>query len=195
MFRPKVVPLPQTSHFRAIADTASQTLEISDKLEAMTQVPLEDGEVVLREDVVSLKVEHQVSRSLARMALTDRRVIFEGPETPWYYRPLSLLLLGGPMNYLSILDPALLWPMRKAKAIKFEEITRVWTWRPEYSLPPAIEVDHKLWSFQLLTGRLPWFKHAPKDDIREHFEAVEKAWGAWRTAHQPVEPPAGGRRQ
>jgi hypothetical protein len=116
---------------------------------------------------------------LAVMLLTDRRVAFLPPD-------LGLTFMLKANLYEGLGD---IWPtdehvaraLGKIRTYDFAEIVRFWSWQPEFSAPPAIQVGPtELVAFGLQIDEYPWGRQASLDAIREHFAAVTAAWSAAR---------------
>jgi hypothetical protein len=135
---------------------------------------LEAAESVIRDDlVVMARVEERNTDKwrLARLVLTDRRLVFVPAEFPWWYSPAAYLSSYGP-------GTPLIPPLLKPRSIVLSEIERFWTWQPPFSAAPAAQLGDELVSFALRVEQGPWQTYETKENVEAHFNDVEAAWKA-----------------
>lgn len=71
-----------------------------------------------------------------------------------------------------------MFPASIHRVIDFADVRKVWTWRPELSDWPMLEIGSRgdnLLRFHLLAGTYPRLALAAVDDVREHVGAIEEA--------------------
>lgn len=138
---------------------------------------------LLRTDLVLFGIADGNLR-LCQMSLYESKLLFSPPIVPSFY-PLLAYTIGG-RNGVTV--P---WPLLRPPTIE-----RFWKWQPEFSGAPAAQVDGKLLSFQLVRNRFPYQKSLPKDEVREHYNAVVTAWAVVVGVPAPISlypnaPPSG----
>ncbi len=150
----------------------------------------DDGQV-LRTDAVSLQsslqafypntpgARHVGTGRVARMTIAFESLRFD---------PLPDAHLSWIRSAFAFLTDAAPTPARRmrhiplTRTIRFglAEVTRLHKWEPAFSMTPLFQIGNDGWYFQLLVGEAPWDRPAPKDAMRDHFEALEAAWNAAR---------------
>jgi hypothetical protein len=114
----------------------------------------------------------------AYLALTSQRLIFLRGVAGWLGRVQQLLYFLPVLNAVSLI----LWgrpPFIGRQDFELADIERFWTWKPEFSGPPAFDIGTSAWSFGLVTTRRG-FQLASTEDLRAHFRFVEAAWNEAR---------------
>ncbi len=133
---------------------------------------------LIRTDVVLFDIAEGNSR-LCRMSLYETRLFFAAPAVPWFYQLLAYAVGG--RNGAGV--P---WPLLRPLSIELSAIERFWKWQPEFSGAPAAQVAGKLQSFRLVRDRFPYGTSLPKDEVREHYNAVVTAWAAVKGVPAPI---------
>jgi hypothetical protein len=118
------------------------------------------------------------SAALSTMWVTNERLIFLPPIRQPFSVMVAALYYIPLVNFLAMLLIYQLPPRASMEAFELSDVERFWTWRPEFSGPPMLQIGTSGWSFRLLQKQGRQF--APIESVREHFEVVEAAWKAAR---------------
>ncbi len=133
---------------------------------------LRAGEYEIRTDVVlgseTLQPhwlrEHWSYGRLALLTLTNERLFFRPPAVSWGYRIDSYI--GRLFLQRSLL------PLTPLVYFELRDVVRAWTWQPEFSAPPALQIGTDLVYIDLHVDEPPWTQRASVDDIRAHLDAI-----------------------
>jgi hypothetical protein len=136
-------------------------------------VRLKEGEEHIRSDLV---FADGVFSDYADMVLTTKRILFQRCSPQGLLENLGRILAKVPNRNGRWLQP-------DEFEVDLSRIDRFWSWQPEFSGAPLIEVNNQAFcSFDLtVVTESSWLhvrRSAPMHSIGEHFAAVEAAWKA-----------------